>query len=187
MGFSGYFLIVADFMSYSRRNDIPVCPGRGSAAGSLVAYRLTITNIDPIKYSLIFERFLNTGRISMPDIDIDFCLQAQEIVSLETIRQQSIRAIEVDLPEECVSRDTLESLRDVFDRYHGECRVLFRVSTDNGKSYLVSANAHYRVFPCDEMIEEIETITGRKVTCTHGNEGTNAGEPAGVQLLSPSG
>ena len=112
---------------------------------------------------------------------------AQEIVSLETIRQQSIRAIEVDLPEECVSRDTLESLRDVFDRYHGECRVLFRVSTDNGKAYLVSANAHYRVFPCDEMIEEIETITGRKVTCTHGNEGTNAGEPAGVQLLSPSG
>ena len=80
MGFSGYFLIVADFMFYSRKNDIPVGPGRGSAAGSLVAYCLTITNIDPIKYGLIFERFLNPERISMPDIDIDFCIHGREEV-----------------------------------------------------------------------------------------------------------
>ncbi|MFO7783210.1 MAG: DNA polymerase III subunit alpha [Desulfatiglandales bacterium] len=80
MGFSGYFLIVADFISYSRRSEIPVGPGRGSAAGSLVAYCLTITNIDPIKYGLIFERFLNPERISMPDIDIDFCIHGREEV-----------------------------------------------------------------------------------------------------------
>ncbi|OGC78448.1 MAG: DNA polymerase III subunit alpha [candidate division Zixibacteria bacterium RBG_16_50_21] len=72
MGFAGYFLIVKDFIDYARLHDIPVGPGRGSAAGSLVAYALGITNIDPIKYGLIFERFLNPERISMPDIDIDF-------------------------------------------------------------------------------------------------------------------
>ncbi|MFP4037516.1 MAG: DNA polymerase III subunit alpha, partial [Desulfobacteraceae bacterium] len=80
MGFSGYFLIVADFIAYSRRNGIPVGPGRGSAAGSLAAYSLTITNIDPIRYGLLFERFLNPERISMPDIDIDFCIHGRDEV-----------------------------------------------------------------------------------------------------------
>lgn len=73
MGFEGYFLIVWDFIKYAKENDIPVGPGRGSAAGSLVAYCLQITDIDPLQYDLIFERFLNPERISMPDIDIDFC------------------------------------------------------------------------------------------------------------------
>jgi DNA polymerase-3 subunit alpha len=72
MGYAGYFLIVKDFIDYARSQNIPVGPGRGSAAGSLVSYCLKITNIDPIKYSLLFERFLNPERISMPDIDIDF-------------------------------------------------------------------------------------------------------------------
>jgi DNA polymerase-3 subunit alpha len=78
MGFAGYFLIVADFIDHARRSDIPVGPGRGSAAGSLVAYCLNITNIDPIKYGLLFERFLNPHRISMPDIDIDFCMNGRD-------------------------------------------------------------------------------------------------------------
>lgn len=73
MGYSSYFLIVWDFINYARRNGIPVGPGRGSAAGSLVSYCLDITEIDPIKYNLLFERFLNPERISMPDIDVDFC------------------------------------------------------------------------------------------------------------------
>jgi len=80
MGFAGYFLIVADFIDYARRSDIPVGPGRGSAAGSLVAYCLNITNINPIKYGLLFERFLNPHRISMPDIDIDFCMNGRDEV-----------------------------------------------------------------------------------------------------------
>ena len=80
MGFAGYFLIVADFIEFARRSDIPVGPGRGSAAGSLVAYCLKITNIDPIKYGLLFERFLNPQRISMPDIDIDFCVNGRDDV-----------------------------------------------------------------------------------------------------------
>ena len=80
MGFAGYFLIVSDFIEYARRSNIPVGPGRGSAAGSLVAYCLRITNIDPIKYGLLFERFLNPQRISMPDIDIDFCMNGRDDV-----------------------------------------------------------------------------------------------------------
>ncbi len=80
MGFSGYFLIVADFIEYARDHDIPVGPGRGSAAGSLVAYSLKITDIEPIKYGLLFERFLNPARISMPDIDIDFCINGRDEV-----------------------------------------------------------------------------------------------------------
>ena len=73
MGFVSYFLIVWDFVNYSKKNNIPVGPGRGSAAGSLIAYLLGITSINPIKYDLLFERFLNPSRISMPDIDMDFC------------------------------------------------------------------------------------------------------------------
>ncbi len=74
MGFVDYFLIVSDFIGYARRNGIPVGPGRGSAAGSVVSYCLHITDVDPIKYSLFFERFLNPERVSMPDIDVDFCV-----------------------------------------------------------------------------------------------------------------
>ena len=80
MGFVGYFLIVSEFIMWSRRNNIPVGPGRGSAAGALVAWCLEITNIDPLKYNLLFERFLNPERISMPDIDIDFCIEGRERV-----------------------------------------------------------------------------------------------------------
>ncbi|HEX7180384.1 MAG TPA: DNA polymerase III subunit alpha, partial [Thermoanaerobaculia bacterium] len=75
MGFPGYFLVVWDFIRHARVNDIPVGPGRGSAAGSVVAYSLRITDIDPLQYDLLFERFLNPDRISMPDIDIDFCMR----------------------------------------------------------------------------------------------------------------
>ena len=80
MGFVDYFLIVWDFIKYAKDHDIPVGPGRGSAAGSIVAYALEITNIDPIKYSLLFERFLNPERLTMPDIDIDFCYEKRQKV-----------------------------------------------------------------------------------------------------------
>ncbi len=80
MGFPGYFLIVADFIQWAKDHDIPVGPGRGSGAGSLVAYALTITDLDPLRYSLLFERFLNPERVSMPDFDIDFCMDRREEV-----------------------------------------------------------------------------------------------------------
>lgn len=80
MGFPGYFLIVADFINWSKENDIPVGPGRGSGAGSLVAWALGITDLDPIPYDLLFERFLNPERVSMPDFDIDFCMDRRDEV-----------------------------------------------------------------------------------------------------------
>ena len=80
MGFPGYFLIVADFIKWAKAQGIPVGPGRGSGAGSLVAYVLTITDLDPLRYSLLFERFLNPERVSMPDFDIDFCMDRREEV-----------------------------------------------------------------------------------------------------------
>lgn len=87
MGFSGYFLIVADFIGFAKKNGIPVGPGRGSAAGSLAAYSLRITDIDPIRYNLLFERFLNPERKSMPDIDVDFCMDGRDRV-IEYVSQK---------------------------------------------------------------------------------------------------
>ncbi|MEW6612743.1 MAG: DNA polymerase III subunit alpha [Pseudomonadota bacterium] len=80
MGFPGYFLIVADFIQWAKHNGVPVGPGRGSGAGSLVAYALLITDIDPIRYGLLFERFLNPERVSMPDFDVDFCMVGRDRV-----------------------------------------------------------------------------------------------------------
>ncbi|MFZ9652160.1 MAG: DNA polymerase III subunit alpha [Steroidobacteraceae bacterium] len=80
MGFAGYFLIVADFIRWARENGVPVGPGRGSGAGSLVAYALGITDIDPLQYDLLFERFLNPERVSMPDFDVDFCMDGRDRV-----------------------------------------------------------------------------------------------------------
>src|SRR5204863_944875 len=80
MGFAGYFLIVADFINWAKTNGVPVGPGRGSGAGSLVAYCLGITDIDPLAYDLLFERFLNPERVSMPDFDVDFCMEGRDRV-----------------------------------------------------------------------------------------------------------
>src|SRR5690606_37353634 len=85
MGFPGYFLIVADFIKWAKEQGIPVGPGRGSGAGSVVAWALTITDLDPIRLGLLFERFLNPERVSMPDFDIDFC---------ETRRGEVIRYVQ---------------------------------------------------------------------------------------------
>ena len=87
MGFAGYFLIVADFIQWAKAQDIPVGPGRGSGAGSLVAWALTITDLDPLRFDLLFERFLNPERVSMPDFDIDFCQEGRDRV-IDYVRQE---------------------------------------------------------------------------------------------------
>jgi DNA polymerase-3 subunit alpha len=87
MGFAGYFLIVADFINWAKSNGVPVGPGRGSGAGSLVAYSLGITDLDPLRYDLLFERFLNPERVSMPDFDIDFCERGRDRV-IEYVKQK---------------------------------------------------------------------------------------------------
>ena len=93
MGFVDYFLIVGDFIRYAKNEGIPVGPGRGSAAGSIVAYTLEITNIDPIKYQLLFERFLNPERVSMPDIDIDFCYERRQEVIDYVVRKYGAECV----------------------------------------------------------------------------------------------
>ena len=95
MGFPGYFLIVADFIKWAKDNGIPVGPGRGSGAGSVVAWALTITDLDPLKLGLLFERFLNPERVSMPDFDIDFC---------ETRRGEVIRYVQQKYGEDHVAQ-----------------------------------------------------------------------------------
>jgi len=87
MGFAGYFLIVADFINWAKSNGVPVGPGRGSGAGSLVAYSLNITDLDPLQYNLLFERFLNPDRVSMPDFDIDFCMDGRDRV-IDYVKQK---------------------------------------------------------------------------------------------------
>ena len=87
MGFPGYFLIVADFINWAKGNGVPVGPGRGSGAGSLVAYALGITDLDPLRYELLFERFLNPERVSMPDFDIDFCQDGRDRV-IDYVKQK---------------------------------------------------------------------------------------------------
>ena len=87
MGFPGYFLIVADFINWAKNNGVPVGPGRGSGAGSLVAYSLAITDLDPLRYGLLFERFLNPERVSMPDFDVDFCQDGRDRV-IDYVRQK---------------------------------------------------------------------------------------------------
>ena len=87
MGFAGYFLIVADFINWAKNNGVPVGPGRGSGAGSLVAYSLGITDLDPLEYNLLFERFLNPERVSMPDFDIDFCQEGRDRV-IDYVKQK---------------------------------------------------------------------------------------------------
>jgi DNA polymerase-3 subunit alpha len=96
MGFTGYFLIVWDFIDYAKKNDIPVGPGRGSGAGSIVAYALTITDLDPLKYELLFERFLNPERVSMPDFDIDFCFERRgEVIDYVTRKYGTERVAQI--------------------------------------------------------------------------------------------
>ncbi|CAN7236187.1 DNA polymerase III subunit alpha [Phenylobacterium sp. LjRoot225] len=111
MGFPGYFLIVSDFIKWAKAHDIPVGPGRGSGAGSLVAYALTITNLDPLRYGLLFERFLNPERVSMPDFDIDFCQERRQEV-IDYVQQRYGR----DRVAQIITFGTLQAravLRDV--------------------------------------------------------------------------
>ncbi len=115
MGFTGYFLIVWDFIDWAHRHDIPVGPGRGSGAGSIVAYSLRITDIDPLKYGLLFERFLNPERVSMPDFDIDFCFERRgEVIEYVTNKYGSDRVGQIitfgTLKPKAVIRDVARAL-----------------------------------------------------------------------------
>ena len=120
MGFPGYFLIVADFIQWAKKNGIPVGPGRGSGAGSLVAWCLGITELDPIKYELLFERFLNPERVSLPDFDVDFCMERRdEVIEYVTRRYGADRVAQIITHGTMAAKAVVRDVGRVMDHPYG--------------------------------------------------------------------
>lgn len=129
MDFQGYFLIVRDYIHWAKMHDIPVGPGRGSGAGSLVAYSITITDVDPIKYNLLFERFLNPERVSMPDFDIDFCFERRgEVIQYVTEHYGKDRVGQIctfgTLKAKAVVKDCARALDIPYDESNQICKLI---------------------------------------------------------------
>jgi DNA polymerase III subunit alpha len=128
MGFAGYFLIVADFIGYAKEHNIPVGPGRGSAAGSLVAYSLRITDLDPLPYNLLFERFLNPERISMPDIDVDFCQERRdEVLKYVTEKYGQDHVTQIITYGTMLAKGVIRDVGRVLDIPYAECDKLAKL------------------------------------------------------------
>lgn len=128
MNFASYFLIVADFINYAREKGIPVGPGRGSAAGSIVAYALGITNIDPLKYNLLFERFLNPERKSMPDIDTDFCIERRgEVIKYCAEKYGEDRVAQIITFNRMTSKAVIKDVARVLEFPFGESNKLAKM------------------------------------------------------------
>ncbi|NVK18133.1 MAG: DNA polymerase III subunit alpha [Methylocystaceae bacterium] len=159
MGFPGYFLIVADFIQWGKEHDIPVGPGRGSGAGSLVAYALTITDLDPLKYQLLFERFLNPERVSMPDFDIDFCQdRREEVIKYVQDKYGYDHVAQIitfgKLQARAVLRDTGRVLQMPFGQVDRICKY---VPNDPGKAMTVS-EALEAIPEFKQEVEDDETV-----------------------------
>ncbi|MCG0274806.1 MAG: DNA polymerase III subunit alpha [Thermosediminibacteraceae bacterium] len=128
MGYSSYFLIVWDFVNFARKNGIMVGPGRGSAAGSLVAYCLYITNVDPLKYNLLFERFLNPERVTMPDIDVDFCYERrQEVIDYVVRKYGEDRVAQIGTFGTMAARAAIRDVGRVFGYPYSEVDVVAKM------------------------------------------------------------
>ncbi|TYO90101.1 DNA polymerase III subunit alpha [Oceanicella actignis] len=128
MGFPGYFLIVADFIKWAKDHDIPVGPGRGSGAGSLVAWALTITDLDPLRYSLLFERFLNPERVSMPDFDIDFCMdRREEVIAYVQQKYGRDRVAQIITFGALLSKAAVRDVGRVLQMPYGQCDRLSKM------------------------------------------------------------
>lgn len=155
MDFQGYFLIVRDYIIWAKEHDIPVGPGRGSGAGSLVAYSVNITDVDPIKYDLLFERFLNPERVSMPDFDIDFCFERRgEVIQYVTSHYGSDRVGQIctfgTLKAKAVVKDVARVLDISFDESNSICKLI----PDDPKMTLAKA------FEQEEKLREIRARGG---------------------------
>ncbi len=166
MGYVDYFLIVWDFINYARTNGIMVGPGRGSAAGSIVSYTLGITNIDPIKYQLLFERFLNPERVSMPDIDIDFCYERRQEVIDYVVRKYGAENV-----AQIVTFGTLKAkavVRDVgrvMDLPYALCDSISKmIPNDLGMTLekaLVASSELKELYEKDEQVQELIEVSKR--------------------------
>jgi DNA polymerase-3 subunit alpha len=143
MGFPGYFLVVQDFVRYAKSNGIKVGPGRGSAAGSMIAYCLEITNVDPMKYDLLFERFLNPGRISMPDIDIDFCFERRpEVIEYVTEKYGEDKVAQIITFGTMAAKAAIRDAGRVFDIPYGRVDKIAKLipeGLNEGRQWTIDA------------------------------------------------
>jgi DNA polymerase III subunit alpha len=186
MGFPGYFLIVMEFIQWSKDNDIPVGPGRGSGAGSLVAYALSITDLDPLEYDLLFERFLNPERVSMPDFDVDFCMDKRDRV-IEHVAEMYGR----DAVSQIITFGTMAAkavIRDV-GRVLGHPfgfvdRISKLIPPDPGMTLEKAFKAEpalQQLYDADEEVQELIDKCRILEGCTR-----NAGKHAGGVVISPT-
>src|SRR5450432_4899705 len=142
MNYAGYFLIVADFIQWAKAEGIPVGPGRGSGAGSLVAWALTITDLDPIRFGLLFERFLNPERISMPDFDIDFCQERrEEVIAYVQERYGRDRVAQIITFGTLQARGVLRDVGRVLQMPYGQVDKLCKLVPQNPTSPITLAQA----------------------------------------------
>ncbi|CCN84981.1 DNA polymerase III subunit alpha [Vibrio nigripulchritudo SFn27] len=186
MGFPGYFLIVMEFIQWSKDNDVPVGPGRGSGAGSLVAYALDITDLDPLEYDLLFERFLNPERVSMPDFDIDFCMDKRDQV-IDHVAEMYGR----DAVSQIITFGTMAAkavIRDVGrvlgHPYGFVDRISKLVPPDPGMTLEKAFAAEPQlpeIYEVDEEVKELIDMCRVLEGCTR-----NAGKHAGGVVISPT-
>ncbi|KAL0264021.1 UNVERIFIED_CONTAM: hypothetical protein PYX00_011212 [Menopon gallinae] len=159
MGFAGYFLIVSDFIRYAREHYIPVGPGRGSGAGSLVAYCLYICDIDPIKYNLLFERFLNPERISMPDFDIDFCYEGRsEVIQYVSKKYGEERVAQIITFGTLKAKAVVKDVARVLDIPFSEANEITKVIAEGPKVSLeqeLSSNEDLQKYASQDRYKEL--------------------------------
>lgn len=166
MGFPGYFLIVADFIQWSKNNGIPVGPGRGSGAGSLAAYAMTITNIDPLPYNLLFERFINPERISMPDFDVDFCQAGrQRVIEYVTEKYGEEKVGQIITFGKLQAKAVVKDVSRVFDLSFAEANMLSKLIPDelgiNLEKAIDMEPKIQELIDTDPKIRQIFTISRR--------------------------
>lgn len=166
MGFPGYFLIVADFIQWSKNNGIPVGPGRGSGAGSLAAYAMTITNIDPLPYNLLFERFINPERISMPDFDVDFCQAGrQRVIEYVTEKYGEDKVGQIITFGKLQAKAVVKDVSRVFDLSFAEANMLSKLIPDelgiNLEKAIEMEPKIQELIDTDPKIRQIFTISRR--------------------------
>ncbi len=186
MGFPGYFLIVADFIQWAKQNDVPVGPGRGSGAGSLVAYSLGITDLDPIKYELLFERFLNPERVSMPDFDVDFCMEKRDrVIEYVAERYGKDKVSQIITYGTMAARAVVRDVGRVLDHPYGYVDKLaklipFEIGMTLDKALEVEPELKVR-YDKEEDVKEL-------IDMARALEGLarNAGKHAGGVVIAPS-
>ena len=161
MGFPGYFLIVADFIGWAKNHDIPVGPGRGSGAGSAVAWALSITDLDPLKYGLLFERFLNPDRVSMPDFDIDFCQERRdEVISYVQQRYGADRVAQITTFGELKPRAVLRDVGRVLQMPYGQIDRICKLIPNNPAAPVTLAQAINGEPALQKMRDEEDSVAG---------------------------